>query len=309
MFGIAARRARRTEYRAQQVEAGRLTNLATELRRLSAGVPRAVVERRLAIGVAVILLLIGSVVVASAVAAGYLVRWDLGADVPTGRYNNTIPLGLALAIRLVLALLAWAGAVAVVVGAHRSIHTARTRLATFRAEHTTDLPDLEPLLAAMDRTDATLQARVRAERTTPTHLSTTDLDAAVPPHLVIELRALTAAATAANSTRAVSSVLAVVFCAVGMLVLSFGVVPAVEAGWNLGADVDAGRFDGFLPLWFVVSLTTLVAILILGGAVGRAMTGFLAVRTATDRLVRFQIEHEAEIAHRRPRTQEQSRGN
>ena len=309
MFGITARRVRRAEDRAQQAEAGRLTALAVELRRLSAGVPAAVGERRLAIGLGIVLLMIGSVVAASAVAAGYLVDWNLGADVPTGRFTNTVPLGLVLAIRLVLVLLAWAGAVAVMVGAHRRIRTARTLLATFRAEHSADLVDLESLGAAMDRTDETVQARVRAERTTPTLLSTTDLEASVQPHLVIELRALIAGAHSASSTRAASYVLAVVFFAVGMLVLSFGVVPAVEAGWNLGADVDAGRFDGFLPVWFVFSLTTLVAILIIGGAVGRAMRGFLAVRTATDRLVRFQIEHEAEIATCHPRTEDQSRAN
>jgi hypothetical protein len=287
MFGIAARRARR----AADAESARLSDLATQLDYFLASARAAAAERRLWVIPAAIVLCVSLLFFASAVASAHSVGWDIRASVPMGRHNSTGPLWVELLYRVGLALLLVAAAVAFRVNAQRSIRTSERQLAEFYATHSADLDAIKLLRTQRASADATLTERVRNERDPVPSASTAELHASVPPALAPELRRVLAGVPAAVTKRRVSYVLGTVFVVVGLIAMSFGIAPANDVGWDMGRQMPGGRLDGTLPLWFVFSVSMLAGVLVFAGGVAHIVSGWSAVQTATQRLVRFRIEH------------------
>jgi hypothetical protein len=160
MFGISARRFRRDRHD----EEARLESLAEQLHWHSAAIPAAVVHRRVAYGLAVVL-------VAFALGFGLLaalpainVGWDFQAQVRTGRGYGFVPLWVHFAFSAGISMLMLLAAAGSLIGAQAAVSSAHNRLIRFRIQHEADLPALEPRAADLRRSEALLTEQVRAER-------------------------------------------------------------------------------------------------------------------------------------------------
>lgn len=80
--------------------------------------------------------------------------------------------------------------------------------------------------------------------------------------------------------------------------LGYGVLalyPAIAADWDLQAQVRAGRGQGFMPLWVHFVFAAGIALLLLLAAVGSLVGAQSGVSAAHNRLIRFRIQHAADL--------------
>jgi hypothetical protein len=298
MFGIgkrcAQRRAHHRADRAAAAESTRLAALASELHRAKRAVRDAVASRRVNYVGAGVLSLLALVLLSSAVASAALAGWDFGARVPSGRHG-TAALWAVIAWRAALGALGCAGAAALLVDAHRVIRKEKSRLARFLADHASDLPAIEPRENELIAADAAIDARVQRERTTPSLSPVTDVLGTASSEIRTQLRAAMTRIEGAKVRRITTFVLGPLLMAAGIFAISLGVIPANNAGWDLGTTTPAGRFYGVLPLWYVVAITIALGLVIFAGGVASLVGGFLAVRSANDWVVRVRFTHENEL--------------
>jgi hypothetical protein len=288
MFGIGKRRAQLA------AESARMAGLATQLHHIKKAAHDAADRLLVNYVAAGMLALLGLVVLGSAIATAHLAGWDMHARVPSGRVG-TGALWAVFAWRAALGLLAWAGAVALLIGGHRVIRKENQRLTQFLVDHTSDLPTIEPLEIDLTAADLAMDARVKQERARPSLPPVADVLATASSDLRTQRRAAISRVAGAKVRRTSTLVLGPLLMAIGIFFISLGITPAHNAGWDLTSFTPAGRIDGVLPLWFVVALAFVLGFVIFAGGVASLVGGFLAVRTAQDWLVRFRFSHENEL--------------
>jgi hypothetical protein len=135
-------------------------------------------------------------------------------------------------------------------------------------------------------------ARRRAERAAE---AAAVAEAARIPALARELHWRTRAVRDAIVHRRLSYLVGVIMPIFGLGYLSLGILPAIRVGWDLSAQVHAGRGNGFTPLGFVLVATGIIGGLLIFAGIGSVVGAFSRVSQTKDQLVRFRINNEAEL--------------
>jgi hypothetical protein len=209
MFGIGKRRAQLA------AESARMAGLATQLHHIKKAAHDAADRLLVNYVAAGMLALLGLVVLGSAIATAHLAGWDMHARVPSGRVG-TGALWAVFAWRAALGLLAWAGAVALLIGGHRVIRKENQRLTQFLVDHTSDLPTIEPLEIDLTAADLAMDARVKQERARPSLPPVADVLATASSDLRTQLRAAISRVAGAKVRRTSSLVLGPLLMAIGI---------------------------------------------------------------------------------------------
>jgi hypothetical protein len=164
VFGFGRRRTERAAATAAAAEAARIPALARELHWRTRAVRDAVVSRRLAYVMGVIVPIFGLGYLSLGIIPGIRVGWDLSAQVRAGRGNGFTPLGFVLVATAIIGGLLIVAGIATVIGAIRRVSQLKNQLTRFRIENEAELPVIEVLTAELAAADEILAARVREER-------------------------------------------------------------------------------------------------------------------------------------------------